>query len=263
MLFLRSAPATHYADVVRVLTARHVKLRSRGSALGIAWSLLNPAIMALVYTAVFGHQFASYYGNSSLEYLAAVFIGLVINGFFATSTAQSLRAVVDSGTLINKICTPASVFPMSLMLSACVQLVVGALPAFAAIAIATKSSILGFILLAVPLCSLVMLAFGTSFLLSAIYVFFRDIPYMYELVLFATWVAAPVFYPLAIVGQRYQQVIRLNPLTQIMESIRDIILRHTLPGAFAILEPLAIGAALCVLGWFVFRALSPRFMDYL
>ena len=100
-----------------MLTHRNVKVRYRGSFLGVFWSLLNPLIMTGLYAIVFGHTFAKYYHGSIIFYVIAVFIGLVVNGFFATSTTQAMHSVVSGGSLINKIRMPLSVYPMSVMLS--------------------------------------------------------------------------------------------------------------------------------------------------
>lgn len=252
-----------YSDVLSVLTARNVKSRYRGSVLGIFWSLLNPIIMTFVYTVVFGHAFASYYGNSTLFYMLAVFMGLVVNGFFASTTSMTLHSVVSSSGLINKVRAPLSTYPMSQLLSSCVQLSLGAVPFLLLMTLVFTHNLLYCAALVVPLISLVLITAGAGYIVSALYVFFRDIPYMYDLVLFASWVATPVFYPLAIVAPRYRIFIEWNPLTQILETIRGLSFLNRPPTAFGLLEPLIVGIVLALMGWFVFRILSRRFMDYL
>lgn len=252
-----------YTDVLAVLTGRNVKTRYRGSTFGVFWSLVNPLIMTFVYTAVFGHAFAPYYRNSALLYMLAVFIGLVVNGFFASSTAQALHSVVSSSSLINKVRTPPSVYPMAQLVSSGFQLAAGSVPLLIVIALVFTHSLLNVVALVVPLLALGLLALGTSWIVSALYVFFRDVPYLYDLVLFAMWVATPVFYPLAIVGERYRPLIEWNPLTQIIETIRALALGTHAPTAVGMLMPLAAGAVVAVAGWAIFRSTSARFMDYL
>ena len=263
MLWQSNPGLQRYGDVVSVLTARNVKTRYRGSALGVAWSLLNPVIMTLVYTAVFGHAFATYYRGSTLYYMLAVFVGLVVNGFFATATTSALHSIVSSSGLINKVRAPLSSYPMAQLLSTCVQLCCGAVPFLVIITLAVTHNVLYALLLAVPLASLVLLAAGAGYMVATLYVFFRDIPYVYDLVIFVTWVATPIFYPLSIVAPRFRGVIEWNPLTQIVETIRGLAFLNRPPGAFGLLEPLCAGVVLAASAWFVFRRLSPRFMDYL
>jgi len=252
-----------YSDVVSVLTARNVKTRYRGSAFGIAWSLFNPVIMTLVYTAVFGHAFASYYRGSTLYYMLAVFVGLVVNGFFATATTAALHSVVSSSGLINKVRAPFSSYPTAQLLSTCVQLFCGAVPFLVVITLLITHNVLYALALIVPLASLVLLAAGAGYIVATLYVFFRDIPYVYDLIVFVSCVATPIFYPLAIVAPRFRVFIEWNPLTQIVETIRGLAFLNRPPTAFGLLEPLCAAMVLAAVGWIVFRQLSSRFMDYL
>lgn len=71
-----------YYELLHVLVMRNLKVRYRGSLLGVYWSLLNPLIMTGLYSAIFGSAFASYYGNSILNYMLAAFTGLVVINFF-------------------------------------------------------------------------------------------------------------------------------------------------------------------------------------
>ncbi|WP_275575054.1 ABC transporter permease [Neosynechococcus sphagnicola] len=76
------AQAQRYWELLQVLIARQLKVRYRGSLLGVYWSLLNPLLMTGLYTAIFGAAFKSYYGDSVLNYVLAVFTGLVVIKFF-------------------------------------------------------------------------------------------------------------------------------------------------------------------------------------
>ena len=85
-----------YIEIAQILAIRTLKVRYRGSILGIYWSLSNPVLMTFVYTAVFGTAFSSYYDNSILNYILACFVGLATLNFFSTSTSQALTSVVRS-----------------------------------------------------------------------------------------------------------------------------------------------------------------------
>ena len=256
-------PTRRYIDVLSVLTERHIKARYRGSSLGVFWSLLNPLIMTGVYTAVFGHTFARYYDNSVITYLLAVFIGLVVMNFFSMSTVQALLSVVSNASLINKIRLPISVYPMSFMAASCFQLLVGAAPLLLLIAAFTSRNMANVLLLLIPLTALILVSVGAALGASLLYVFYRDIPHLYELLVFVFWVATPVFYPLSIVPARYRPFIEWNPLSQIIESIRSLALLNRVPSVLHLLVPLALGIVVAFLGWIAFRASSRRFMDYL
>lgn len=256
--------ASHrYLELLRVLTERYVKVRYRGSFLGVYWSLLNPIVMTAVYTFVLGHAFAKYYNNSIVDYLLSIFVGLVVINFFSTSTAHALPAVVSNSALLNKIKLPPSVFPLSLIMASCYQLIVGAFPFLIIMALVTSKSLINVLLLPIPLLGLALASCGFALFASMLYVFFRDITYMYELITFVLWVTTPVFYPLAIIPARFQPYFKLNPLYPIIESIRELTLSAHLP-SFALLgEGLLMGVLVALLGWASFRYWSPQFMDYL
>ena len=104
----------HYLELLQVLVGRNLKVRYRGSFLGIYWSLLNPLIMTGLYTAIFGATFAKYYNDSIVNYVLAALTGLIVINFFSASTMQALTSVVGNGALLNKIRLPVSVFPVSI-----------------------------------------------------------------------------------------------------------------------------------------------------
>ena len=77
---------SHYIELLQVLVSRNLKVRYRGSFLGIYWSLLNPLIMTGLYTAIFGATFAKYYDDSIPNYVLAALTGLIVINFFSAST---------------------------------------------------------------------------------------------------------------------------------------------------------------------------------
>ena len=127
--------ARHYLELLHVLVSRTLKVRYRGSFLGIYWSLLNPLIMTGLYTAIFGATFAKYYGGSILNYVLAALTGLIVINFFSASTSQALSSVVGNGALLNKIRLPVSVFPISMITANIFQFVMGTFPLLAIVAL--------------------------------------------------------------------------------------------------------------------------------
>lgn len=252
-----------YWELLQVLVERNLKVRYRGSFLGVYWSLLNPLIMTMLYTAIFGTAFARYYGNSITNYVLAVFTGLVILNFFSASTMQALSSVVGNGTLLNKIRLPVSVFPISMVTANIFQFVVGVLPLLAIVTLITSKSLINVLALFLPLISLSLVCAGIGFLVSALYVFFRDLPYFYELVTFVFWVSSPIFYPADIVPDKVKTFLLLNPLSPIIESLRQISLSGVPPNLNLIGGSLLSGLIILMLGWLCFQWWRPNFMDLL
>ena len=252
-----------YWELLHVLVSRNLKVRYRGSFLGVYWSLLNPLIMTGLYTAIFGAVFASYYGNSILNYVLAAFTGLVVINFFSASTSQALVSVVGDGALLNKIRLPVSIFPVSMVVANVFQFSMGVLPLLAIVTLVISKSVVNAVALLLPLLALALVCSGVGFLVSALYVFFRDLAYFYDLVVFVLWMSSPVFYPAKIVPEAVKPFLILNPLLPIIESIRQITLSGTLPDLDLISHSLLGGIIIFVLGWSCFRRLQPLFMDLL
>jgi ABC-type polysaccharide/polyol phosphate export permease len=211
----------------------------------------------------FWEAFASYYSNSIINYFLAAFTGLVVINFFSAATNQALSSVVANGALLNKILLPVSIFPVSMVAANLFQLTVGALPLLAIMTLITSKSLLNVLALLLPLLALTLVSTGIGFLVSALYVFFRDLPYFYELVVFVLWISSPVFYPPAIVPDPVKPFLSLNPLSPIIESIRQIVLSGTLPDLSLIWGALFSGVIILVLGWVCFQGWRRQFMDLL
>ena len=252
-----------YIDVVRILTERYVKVRYRGSSLGVFWSVLNPLIMTTVYALVFGHAFRGFYGTSVIDYPLAVFIGFVAMNFFSTATSQALHGVVTNGLLMNKMRVPPSVFPAAIVASNAVQFVVGVIPLLIILTLVVSHNPIGIPLLIPPLLALALVTMGTAFLVSALYVFFRDIPHLYELAVFVIFVATPVFYPLSIVDKHVRPLIQWSPISLIIEQLRAAVVLDHVPTLASIGVSLAWGVGVFAIGLTTFVRWTPKFMDRL
>jgi len=233
-----------YVELVYVLTERNLKKRYRGSFLGVYWSLLNPLVMTGMYTALFGEAFSQYYENSITNYALAAFTGLVVMNFFSASTSQALVSLVDSSNLLGKISLPFSIFPVAVILANIFQFFTGALPLLVLVTLIISKNVFHVAALVIPISTLIVLSLGMGFLLSPLYVRFRDIPYLYELVIFVLLFVTPIFYPSEIVPEKIRALLNLNPLASIIENIREISLSpdppETLPAVRAALSSIVL-----------------------
>ncbi|MDB9494327.1 ABC transporter permease [Spirulina major CS-329] len=271
----RLTEVQRYWELLYVLVQRNLKARYRGSLLGVYWSLLNPLIMTGIYTAIFGDVFSPYYGDSLVDYMLAAFTGLSVIHFFSGSTSQALVSVVGNGVLLNKIKLPVSVFPVAMIASNVFQFCVGMFPLLAIVTLVRSHSLLNVLALMLPFISLVLVCTGIGLFVSALFVFFRDLPYFYELVTFVLWFSSPVFYPKDIIPDAIKPFLTLNPLIDIIDSIRDIALDGRVitiwgygqnlggPNLIEVFLSLMYGLLFLLMGWLCFRWWRPRFMDLL
>ena len=259
----QDANLVRYLELLQVLVTRNLKVRYRGSFLGIYWSLLNPLLMTAAYTTIFGMAFLRYYDNSIAIYMLEVFAGLVVINFFSASTSQALTSVVSNGGLLNKIRLPVNVFPLSMIAANVFQFVCGSLPFLIITTLITSQSLINVLALILPLISLISFCAGVGLIVSALFVFFRDLPYFYELLVSLAWFSSPVFYPIEIVPAKIRPLLALNPLTWIIGSIRQISLSGDLPDFGLIGTSLFASCVFLVIGWKLFYNWRSQFMDLL
>lgn len=257
----RIASLKRYAELVQILAIRTLKVRYRGSILGIYWSLSNPLVMTFIYAAIFGTAFSSYYDNSIVNYLLAVFVALAVVNFFSVSTSQALSSVVGNGGLLNKVRLPSSVFPVSMIVANGFQFIVGVLPLMAIITIVRTHNPLYALGLLGPTAALFLVSMGFGLITCSLFVFFRDLPYLWEMAVFLIWITSPVFYPAQLVPAAIRPFVTLNPVAMIMESFRQIALSGERPALGLMSVAVLTGVVFFGIGVAIFAYLKDDFMD--
>ena len=260
-LSINRSALRRYWELIQVLVERNLKVRYRGSFLGIYWSLLSPLLMTGLYTAIFGATFSSYYNNSITNYVLAAFTGLITINFFSASTTQALPSLLGNGTLLNKIKLPFSIFPLSMIAANVFQFLAGSLPLLIIVTIAKSGFSWKILALVIPFISLTLVCCGIGFLVSTLYIFFRDLPYFYELVVFIFWISSPVFYPAAIVPPNVKPFLSLNPLSPVIEGFRQIALTNEAVNLIVMGQGILSGLVVLGIGWLVFRSCRHQFID--
>lgn len=212
------------AILLRELVKTDFKLRYQGSALGYVWSLLRPLFMFAILYVIFG-VFLKAKANIP-HYPAYLLLGILLWNFFAEITTGSVSAIVGKGELLRKINFPKYVIILAISFSAIINLVLNSI-VFGVVMVLTKVSLSWHALLIFPLIlELFVLSVGIAFLLSALFVKFRDISYIWEVIMQAGFYATPILYPLsyvAAVSLVTTKFMLLNPLAQIIQDARDVV----------------------------------------
>lgn len=244
------------------------KLRYQGSALGYIWSLLKPLLMFVILYIVF--VFFLKMDRGVPHFPVYLLLGIVLWNFFTETTIQSLGSVVGRGDLIRKVKIPRWMIPISTGMSALINLflsliVVGVFMIANGVTLQFSALLIIF-----DIGLLYLLALGFSLFLSAAYVKFRDLSYIWEVVLQAGFYATPIIYPLTLVpGEFLQKLLLLNPVALIIQNARYNLVSHEVPTAWAmfadnrmwLLIPYAIIAIVIVLGVWYFKKESKDFAE--
>jgi ABC-2 type transport system permease protein len=253
--------------LISELVRTDFKLRYQGSALGYAWSLLRPLLLFLILYVVFVRFLKL--GTGVEHYPVYLLLGIVIWNFFTEMTVQSLGSIVARGDLIRKIRIPRWIIVLSSSISALINLflnliVVGIFMFVNHVNLLETSLWMPLILLEVY-----VLALGLSLFLSAAYVKFRDIGYIWEVILQAGFYLTPILYPLSrITNVTFQKLMLLNPMAQAIQDARYSMVTHqttigyhVFNGGWHELVPFGIVVVVLVVGVAYFRKEAKYFAE--
>jgi ABC-2 type transport system permease protein len=195
------------------------KLRYQGSVLGYAWSLLRPLLLFLILYVVFV-KFMKI-GDAVKHYPVYLLLGIVMWNFFSEMTSQSATSIVGRGDLIRKISIPRWIIVISSSLSASINLFLNLIVVAILAAINHVEPSVNMIMIIPALIFLYIFSLGISFFLAAAYVKYRDINYIWEVLLQAGFYLTPILYPLSMIPNlTFQKLILLNPAAMAMQDAR-------------------------------------------
>jgi ABC-2 type transport system permease protein len=211
--------------LVGELVRTDFKLRYQGSFLGYAWSLLRPLLIFVILYVVFVKLLKL--GNGVPHYPVYLLLGIVIWSFFVETTSLGLGSIVGRGDLIRKIRIPRWIIVISSSFSALINLSLNLVVIAVFMIINHVDFSRSMLWLPLIFAELYLCALGLAFLLSAAFVKFRDLSYIWEVLLQAGFYATPIIYPLSrITNVTYQKLILLNPLAQAVQAARYSAVTH-------------------------------------
>lgn len=201
------------------------KLRYQGSILGYAWSLLRPLLIFLILYLVFV-KFLKI-GAGFPHFPVYLLIGIVIWNFFTEMTNQSLTSIVGRGSLIRKIRIPRWIIILSASVSAVINLLINLVVVGIFGVVNGVEPMSTLIYLPLILVEVYVFGLGMSLFLSALYVKYRDISYIWEVITQAGFYITPIIYPLNIItNETLQKLIMLNPMAQTIQGARYSAVTH-------------------------------------
>jgi lipopolysaccharide transport system permease protein len=252
-----------YRELLWFLALRDVKVRYKQTALGVAWAVLQPLCLMLIFTIFFANlaKAPSEEGKEAPPYALFVLCALVPWQLFSYALTQASNSVVNEQRLITKVYFPRLIVPLSSVLSGLVDFAV----AFGLLlgVMACYRTVPGWAVLTVPLFTVfaVATALAVGLWLSALNVQYRDfrytIPFLTQLWMFAT----PVAYPSSLVPRPWQALYGLNPMAGVVEGFRWALLPNADPPGALLWVSVGTVAVLLVGGLFYFRRMERSFAD--
>ena len=258
-LFQEVRKLSRYMDLLYTLSVHRVKVRYKQSVLGVAWAILQPLALMLIYTFIF--SYVARVDTGSTPYALVAFSGLLPWTCFSTALTNATNSLVSHANLVTKVYFPREILPLTYVIAALFDFAVASIMMFA-LMIYYHVPIGINILYAVPIIiALALFSTAMSFLFSATQVRFRDIGVAMPLLLQIWMFATPVVYPLSAVPQRLRSIYSLNPLVGMIEGFRQVILKGTPPNASLLVISTLISVVLLVIGYIYFKRVEATVAD--
>lgn len=247
-----------YRELIRNLTVADLKNRYQNTSLGFFWSLLSPLLLALVLYFVFRHLF-----GSEENFAINLLVGIMAWRFFANGTTSSLSAIVGKPSLVTRVYIPRQI----LVLSNALAYLISSLLEFIVL-LPIIFALLGHLPVTVLLFPLIHLiyfwfVFGAGLLLSSLYVYFRDLNQIWEVLVNILFFCSPIVYPLSVVPADLMPYYRLNPVTVFIGMYRQVMIDGSPTSLYSMAGVIAVAIAAYFVGNFAFNKLQRGFAEEL
>ena len=237
------------------MARREVIGRYRGSVIGLLWSFVYPLLILMVYTFVFGVIFKARFeasAQSQTDFAVVLFSGLIIHSLFAECINRSPNLISGNTNYVKRVVFPLEIFPWIAIGSALFH-ALASLVVLVAVHLALGNTLpWTVVFVPVVLLPFLVLSVGVSWFLAALGVFLRDVTNVVGVISTALLFLSPIFYPVSALPAWMQDWIVLNPLTVIINQLRDVLLWGRMPDwtALAVYTLVALAVAWAGLAWF-------------
>lgn len=253
--------------ILREMVATDFKVRYQGSVLGYLWAILKPLFMFAVLFILF--TYIAPIGKDVPHYGVGLLLGIVLWNFFSETTMIGASSVVAHGDLIRKISIPRYLVVISSSVSALINLGLSLIVVFVFATINGVMPNWSWILLLPVIVQLYALSLGMAFILATSYVRFRDITYIWEVLLQAGFYASAIIVPMKAVPAELRDWFFMNPIVQIVQDGRNVLIPsetnitiwNTIDNPIIRLVPIMMIVVICVVGFVYFKRRSKYFAE--
>lgn len=249
----------HFRELLLAFTIKEVKIRYKQTILGVAWAILQPAALTIIFTIVFGVFLKVQ--SEGIPYPIFAYSALLPWTFFSTAVSFGALSVVNNGGLVTKIYFPREILPLSAIGAAFFDFLMASL-IFMAMMVFYKVPIsinLLYLFLIVP--GIVLLTGGISMALSTLNVLFRDIRFIVPLVLQVWLYLTPVIYSFGQVPEKYRTYLIANPLVGLIQGFRDVTAAGKAPDLSLLTFSLTVSVVIFVCSYWYFKHKERIFAD--
>ena len=250
---------TRYGFLIRQLVSRDFKTKYKRSALGMAWSFLNPLLTMSVQYVVFSTLFQSDIPNYPVYLLS----GIVFFNFFNEAVSMGMTSITGNASLIKKVYMPKYIYPVSRILSSLVNFALAIIPLLLVMLITGTAFTPALLLLIFDMLCLLGFVTGMSLLLTTAMTFFQDTQFLWGVVSMMWMYLTPLFYPESIIPTQFLTIYHMNPMYQYITFARICIIDGVSPEPMAYLWCILSSVVVLGLGILTFKRHQDKFVLYL
>lgn len=246
-----------YFNLIKEVTLADFKIRYKKSLLGFFWSFLKPLLMMLVLYFIF----AVVLNLNTKNYVLLLLLGIIIWNFFVDATIMSMENIIAKRDLIMKVYFPRQVIVISSCLNSLIVLFFNLIIFFILMLVLGFSlnfNLLFFLIILIPLY---LFSLGISYLLTALYVKYRDIYHIWGVFIQIGFWVTPIIYTIDKMPKQFIILYLLNPIARIIELSRDLLIRSNLFNFLNFLVVFIFSIIFYLIGKFVYKKLSIYFPE--
>jgi len=241
------------------LVKRDFKKKYKRTVLGMFWSMLSPLLTLLVMKLVF----TEFFGRSTEHYTIYIFAGTLVFSYFNDATNGGMTSIVDNSGIFTKINTPKYLFLLSKNVSSLINFGITLVLFFIFCIFDGIHFGLEFFMLVIPVICLVIFNVGVGSILSALYVFFKDIKYLYGIFTLMLMYLSAIFYTIDSYEKHIQYLFYLNPIYVYISYFREIVIGNSIPSPEVHFLAFFYAAAVLLIGIYIYKKYNQRFLYYL
>lgn len=252
--------------LMATLVRREVLGRYQGSSMGLLWSLFNPMLMLAVYTFVFSVVFKARWhagSDSKTEFALILFTGLIVFNLFSDCINRAPLLILSNVNYVKKVVFPIEILPV-------VQLGAALFHALVSLGVWLLFYLVFFgwpqptvVLLPLALLPLLLLTAGASWFLASLGVFLRDVAQVIGVLSLVLMFLSPIFFPASALPEAFQPWLQLNPLSQVIEQVRAVLVWGQVPAWSDYLPHLGLSLLVAWGGFAWFQRTRAGFADVL
>jgi ABC-type polysaccharide/polyol phosphate export permease len=240
-----------YRELLAQMTRRDLLLRYKQTVMGFGWAIFMPLVNTIVFSVIFTRVAPVDVGA---PYPVFAYCGLLAWNFFAASVRFSVTSLTSNTNLVTKIYFPREIFPFSAVLVGLVDFFVGLVVLLLMMLYYRVPFTPWVLLLPVVLAVEVVFTAAVSLFLAMANLFYRDVKYLFEIVITLWMFLTSVIYPMELVGGRLSLALRIiNPMTPIIDAFRAILIKGEPPNVMSLGWAASISLALLLSAWVAFH----------